>query len=155
MTRVPIIQPLIELAPGAENNGFATMLADLVRQNLEAKPHKVRDFQAITGSVAIVAEDAEVALTLVFRHGQLVVHDGIQGVPDVTVRGSSDVIMAMSNVPLTRRFGLPLPARADRQGRATLREIGAAMRAGAFHAYGMPFHVPMMVHLTRVMLVNG
>ena len=30
----------ISLAPGAENNAFATMLADLVRQNLESKPHK-------------------------------------------------------------------------------------------------------------------
>lgn len=149
------MQPVIELAPGAENNGFATMLSELVRQNLEAKPHKTGDFDAITGSIAIVAEDAEVALTLVFRSGHLVVHDGIVGVPDVTVRGTSDIIMAMSNIPLTRRFALPIPGRKDRQGLATLREIGAAMRSGAFHAYGMPFHVPMMVHLTRVMSVNG
>ncbi len=147
--------PTIELAPGAENNGFATMLSDLVRQNLEAKPHKCRDFNALRGSIAIVAEDAEVALTLVFRDGRLVVHDGIEGVPDVTVRGTSDVIMAMSNIPLTRRFGLPIPKRGDTQGAATLKDISAAMRSGAFHAYGMPFHVPMMVHLTRVMSVNG
>ena len=37
----------IELAPGAEDNGLASMLADLVRQNLEAKPHKVPDFEAL------------------------------------------------------------------------------------------------------------
>jgi hypothetical protein len=147
--------PTVELAPGAEDNGFATMLAQLVRQNLEAKPHKTRDFDRMNGAIAIVAEDAEVALTLVFRAGHLVVHDGIVGVPDVTVRGTSDVIMAMSNIPLTRRFALPIPRRGDRQGIETLREIGAAMRGGAFHAYGMPFHVPMMVHLTRVMSVNG
>ena len=148
-------QPLIELAPGAENNGFATMLTDLVRQNLEQKPHKVADFDRITGSIAIVAEDAEVALTLVFRQKQLVVHDGIHGIPDVTVRGSSDIIMAMSNIPLTRRLGLPIPGRRDAQGVAALREIAAAMRGGAFHAYGIALHVPMMVHLTRVMSVNG
>jgi hypothetical protein len=150
-----LAKPLIELAPGAENNGFATMLADLVRQNLEQKPHKNADFHAITGSIAIVAEDAQVALTLVFRHGQLLVHDGIEGIPDVTVRGTSDVIMAMSNIPLTRRLGLPIPARGDKAGAATLREISAAMRSGGFHAYGMPLHIPMMVHLTRVMSVNG
>jgi hypothetical protein len=152
------VQPIITLAPGAENNGFATMLAELVRQNLDAKPHKVADFDAIQGSIAIVAEDAEVALTLVFDRGSLVVHDGIEGVPDVTVRGTSDIIMAMSNIPLRRFFPLPplpIPARGDKQGVATLKEIGAAMRGGAFHAYGMPFHVPMMVHLTRVMSVNG
>ncbi len=148
-------RPQIELGPGAENNGFATMLAELVRQNLEAKPHKNADFAAITGSIAIVAEDAEVALTLVFTAGRLVVHDGIVGIPDVTVRGSSDIIMAMSNIPLTRRFGLPIALRGDTQGRSTMREIAAAMRSGAFHAYGMPFHVPMMFRLTRVMSVNG
>src|SRR5271155_3497383 len=98
--------PTIELAPGAENNGFATMLADLVRQNLEAKPHKTSDFGALTCNIAIVAEDADVALTLAFDRGRLVVHDGIHNVPDVTVRGPADVIMAMSNVPLTRPFGL-------------------------------------------------
>jgi len=152
--RKPIL-PTVALDPGAENNGFATMLADLVRQNLEAKPHKVRDFDRIRGSIAIVAEDAEVALTLVFSEGQLTVHDGIVGVPNVTVRGTSDIIMAMSNIPLTRRLALPIPARGDRQGRETMRDIGAAMRDGSFHAYGMPFHVPMMVHLTRVMSVNG
>jgi hypothetical protein len=134
------------------------MLADLVRQNLEQKPHKVGDFEAITGSIAIVAEDAEVALTLVFKNGQLLVHDGIEGVPDVTVRGNSDIIMAMSNIPLTRLFPLPplpIPHPRDRQGVATMREIGAAMRGGSFHAYGIALHVPMMMHLTRVMSVNG
>src|ERR1700733_9721191 len=99
-------KPVIDLAPGAENNGFATMLADLVRQNLEAKPHKVGDFDAITGSIAIVAEAGEAALTLVLKNGELFVHDGIEGIPDVTVRGTSDIIMAMSNIPLTRLFPL-------------------------------------------------
>ena len=149
------MRPVINLAPGAENNGFATMLADLVRQNLEAKPHKVGDFDAMKGSIAIVAEDAEVALTLVFDRGRLIVHDGIEGVPDVTVRGTSDIIMAMSNIPLTRPFALPIPGRRDKQGVATMKEIGAAMQSGAFHAYGMAMHIPMMMHLTRVMSVNG
>ena len=47
----------IELAPGAENNAFATMLADLVRQNLESKPHKKKDFDALAGTVALIADD--------------------------------------------------------------------------------------------------
>jgi hypothetical protein len=149
------MRPIIDLAPGAENNGFATMLADLVRQNLEAKPHKTGDFDAIYGNVAIVAEDADVALTLAFNRGRLLVHDGILNVPDVTIRGSADVIMAMSNIPLTRRFGLPFYRRKDKQAAATMREIGVAMRSGTFHAYGMAFHLPMMMRLTRVMSVNG
>ena len=50
----------ITLAAGAEANGLAVMLADLLRQNLESKPHKMRDLKAITGRIAILAEDAEV-----------------------------------------------------------------------------------------------
>jgi SCP-2 sterol transfer family len=149
------VKPVIELAPGAENNGFATMLSDLVRQNLEAKPHKTRDFDALSGTIAIVAEDAEVALTLEFSKGKLLVHDGIFKVPDVTIRGPSDAIMAMSNIPLTKPFGLPFWRRNDRHAQETMKEIGAAMRSGAFKAHGMAMHIPMMVRLTRVMSVNG
>jgi hypothetical protein len=147
--------PTIELAPGAENNGFATMLADLVRQNLEAKPHKTGDFDALSGTIAIVADDADVALTLAFDRGRLIVHDGILNVPDVTIRGTADVIMAMSNVPLTKRFALPFPDRRNREEVATMRAIGAAMRAGTFHTYGLWTHLPTMLRLTRVMSVNG
>ena len=116
----------ISLAPGAENNGLATMLADLVRQNLESKPHKQRDFASLAGNVSIVAEDAEVALTLRFAEGKLVVHDGIVGIPDVTLRGGSDTILALSNLPLTRLGGwavLPLPNPRDKEAVATLRSV--------------------------------
>jgi hypothetical protein len=35
------------------------------------------------------------------------------------------------------------------------RSIVDAMRKGTFHIYGMLFHLPMMMRLTRVMSVNG
>jgi hypothetical protein len=131
------------------------MLADLVRQNLEAKPHKQGDFRALAGSIAIVADDAEVALTLRFDHGKLTIHDGIVGIPDVTIRGGSDTIMALSNMPLVTRLGLPLPDPRDKEGVAVARSVIEAMRKGTFHIYGMFFHLPMMMRLTRVMSVNG
>jgi hypothetical protein len=147
--------PSIELAPRAEDNGLASMLADLVRQNLEAKPHKQGDFRALAGSIAIVADDADVALTLRFDHGRLTIHDGIVGIPDVTIRGGSDTIMALSNMPLLTRLGLPLPDPRDKEGVAVARSIVSAMLDGTFHIYGMLFHLPMMMRLTRVMSVNG
>jgi hypothetical protein len=149
------VQPTIELAPGAEDNGLASMLADLVRQNLVAKPHKERDFQALSGSISIVAEDADVALTLRFDRGKLMIHDGIVGIPDVTIRGSSDTIMNLSNSPLSRRLGLPFASRGDKEGAAVSRSVMEAMKGGSFHIYGLAFHLPMMVRLTRVMSVNG
>jgi hypothetical protein len=145
----------ILLAPGAEENGLAMMLADLVRQNLEAKPHKQADFDAIEGSIAIVAEDAEVALTLRFSGGTLTIFDGIVGIPDVALRASSDIIIALSNVPLTAKLGLPFPRWRDKDGSAVVKGIFGAMRDGSFRVYGSAFHMAMMMHLTRVMSVNG
>ena len=149
----------IELAPGAENNAFATMLADLVRQNLESKPHKRKDFDALEGTVALIADDADVALTLEFRrargggHGRLVLHDGIKGVPDVAVRGSADAIMGLSNVPLTRFLHLPLPT--DRAALEVMRGMVRASLSGELKIYGMVRHMGLLSRLTRVMSVNG
>jgi hypothetical protein len=145
----------IELAPGAEDNGLASMLADLVRQNLEAKPHKVPDFEALDGTVAIVAEDADVCLTLRFERGRLTIHDGIVGIPDLAIRGSSDMIMAMSNMPLTKPFGLPIPDPRDKEQVAVSQSVMAAMRGGELKMYGALLHPGIVVRLTRVMSVNG
>ncbi len=148
------MQTDVVLAPGAEDNGLASMLADLVRQNLEAKPWKLGDFRRLAGSFSIVADDAEVALTLRFRDGKLTIFDGIVGLPDVTIRGGSDTILALSNLPLTR-LGLPLPDPRDKQAVEVLRSVWDAMRKGTFHIYGMLFSLPMLMRLTRVMSVNG
>jgi hypothetical protein len=154
----------VELAPGAEESAFATMLADLVRQNLASKPHKRKDFDSLDGTVALVADDAEVALTLEFRRGRgrglrrvsgghLVVHAGIKGIPDVAVRGSADAIMALSNVPLTRPVALPVPT--DRAALDVLREMVKATRTGELRIYGLLGHLGLLSKLTRVMSVNG
>jgi len=150
--------PDVALAPGADENGLAIMLGDLVRQNLEAKPKKMADFDALEGRVSIVADDADVALTLVFRRGSagsLVIHDGIVGIPDVTIRGPSEAILALSNMPLATPFGLPLPSPGDPEALKTVRDLARCMREGKLHFYGMLFHLPLVMKLTRVMSVNG
>jgi hypothetical protein len=164
--------PRIVLAPGADENGLAIMLGDLVRQNLEAKPKKMVDFVALEGRVAIVADDADVSLTLVFEKSTgptpgrssggsssamptLTIHDGIVGIPDVTIRGPSEAILALSNMPLATPLGLPLPGPGDSDGLKTVRDLARLMREGKLHFYGMMLHVPLVMKLTRVMSVNG
>lgn len=139
---------VIELAPSASENGLAMMLADLLRQNLDDHPHKLRDFEKLNGRVAIVAEDAKVALTLDFQRGKLVLHDGILGVPHITVRANSDDVMNMSLMELTKRFALP-----DPRG-AINRVVFEAMKHGRIQSYGAFLHIPFMLRLTRVMSVN-
>lgn len=153
------MMPDVELAPGADANGLAIMLTDLVRQNLEAKPGKMDDFNALRGTVAIVAEDADVVLTMRFEaleeRGKLRIHDGIVGIPDVTIRGPADAILALSNMPLATRFGLPIPSPRDPQAVKTVRDLVTLMREGKLHVYGMAFHFPMVMKLTRLMSING
>lgn len=149
------IETKVDLAPGAEENGLATMLADLVRQNLQAKPHKRADFNALDGTVAIVADDADVSLTLRFARGKATVHDGIVGIPDVTIRGTSDTILALSNMPLSTPLALPFPDPRDKDAVATVRSVVTAMRNGSFRVYGMAFNMPLLLRLTRVMSING
>lgn len=143
----------ITFADGADANAFAVMLSDLLRQNLESKPHKQKDFDALDGKVALVADDADIALTLEFRRGDLLVHDGIAGMPDVTVRGSSEAIMNLSNVPLTRPLALPLPT--DRASLDVVRSLLAATRTGELRVHGMLGNLGLLSRLTRVMSVNG
>ncbi|HLK41680.1 MAG TPA: hypothetical protein VKU41_33260 [Polyangiaceae bacterium] len=146
----------VRLAPGAEENGLATMLADLVRQNIEAKPHKNKDFAELRGTVSIVAQDVDIALTLRFeRGGHLKIHDGIVGIPDVTIRGPSDAILALSNMPLATRLGLPIPRPGDFEAAQAVKTVFRALRGGALHVYGAAFHLPIVSRLTRVMSVNG
>lgn len=145
--------PTIELGPGAEDNAFAGMLADLLRQNLEAAPHKVPDFVRLRGSYAIVADDADIAVTLTFAGGHLTVQSGIRGVPDATIRGSADIIMNLSNLPLTRRLALPIPR--DRAAAAVLQEVAQAARRGELRIFGMLRRFSDLSRLTRVLSVNG
>ena len=150
------MSPDVSLAPGAEENGLAMMLRDLVTQNLEGKPHKMGDFEALAGSIAIVADDADVALTMRFEAGgKLRIHDGIVGIPDVTIRGPSEAVLAMSNMPLATRLGLPIPDPRDHEAVKTVKLVMGAMREGKLHVYGMAIHLPMMMRLTKVMSVNG
>lgn len=145
----------VELAPGADENGFAVMMGDLVRQNLEGKPHKRKDFNALDADVAIVVEDADVALTMSFRRGRLVIRDGVTGVPDVTIRGDADSVIAMSNVPISRRLGLPFARPRDKVAVASLKTFVAAMRTGRVHTHARLGAYPMLLKLTRVMSVHG
>ena len=150
------MEPDVQLAPGAEDNGLAMMLRDLVKQNIEAKPHKKGDFDALSGNIAIVADDADVALTMRFEAGgKLTIHDGIVGIPDVTIRGPSDAVLALSNMPLATRLGLPIPNPRDTESVKAVKLVMGAMREGKLHMYGMAFHLPMMMRLTKVMSVNG
>jgi len=125
----------VHITPGAEENGLATMVADLVRQNLEAHPQRLADLSRLDLWLGIEATDVEVGLTLVFSPGRLTVVDGILPRAEALVTATSDAILDLSLLRIGRR-GLPVlwdkPGRkvAGRflRGELKLRGTGAAGR---------------------------
>lgn len=138
----------IQLGPGADENGFALMLSQLIAQNLDDHPEKQRDFDRLSARIALVVEDAEVSVTLRFDAGRLTIHDGIVGIPDVTIRAGSDDVTRMSLMELVPRLRVPNP-----RGEVT-REILRASRDGRIKMYGALANIPTVLRLTRVLSVS-
>jgi len=94
---------VIDLAPGAEHVPLARELVLAVQTNVARDRARRADFEKLRGAVALVADDSATSLTLRFDFGRLVVHTGVIGVPDVTIRGATRTLEALGNV---RRPGL-------------------------------------------------
>ena len=136
----------IELAPGAEDNGLASMLATLARQNLDDHPEREAGIKRLRGRVAIVAEDADVALTLELDRGRVVLHDGIVGIPDLTIRGGFEQIGDMSRMESLGK----LP---DPRGEVN-RAMWAALRTGKLKVWGLPRALPLLLGMGELLSVS-
>jgi hypothetical protein len=90
-----------------DTSTMGTMLAGLITANVEQHPDRWKDFHALSGqSVAIQVPDIEEAVTLTFAGDDLVVRNGVQGRPAVTITADSDVVMAL-NLVKTGPMGMP------------------------------------------------
>ena len=136
----------VELAPGASENGLAVMMATMMSQNLIDHPERRGSFERLVGRVAIVADDADVALTMELVGGRAIVHDGIVGIPDLTFRGPAEIIADMSRME-TGRFGLP-----DPRGEVN-RAMVAALRDRRLRIFGLPSALPLLVRFGNVLAI--
>jgi hypothetical protein len=141
--------PLIELASSAEDSAFAAMMAELIRQNLSDHPHKRGDFAAMRGRVALVAEDAEQTITLHFRGGKLRVHEGLFGIPDLVVRGSSENLIDLSRLPPHPRFKFLPDVRSD-----VARSLARALLSRKLRIAGLGSHLVLAHRLSNVLSIH-
>ncbi|NMC70777.1 MAG: SCP2 sterol-binding domain-containing protein [Myxococcales bacterium] len=111
---------LIVVTPGAEANGLAAMVADLVRQNLAAHPDRLADLARLDLWLGLRAPDIEVELTLVFAGGRLTVVDGVLPRAEATVTATSEAVLELSLLRVGRS-GLPIVW--DAAGRKVLRRL--------------------------------
>ncbi len=138
----------IVLAPGSESNGLANMLAEMIRQNIDDHASKARIVDRLRGRLAIIAEDARVQITIEFSQGRVDVYDGVVGIPDLTIRASSEDITNMSLLELVPKLGIP-----DPRGEAVKRHSDAE-KQGRIRVFGALSVLPFMLRVTRVMSIN-
>jgi hypothetical protein len=135
----------MSLAPGTEDSGLASMLAELIRFNLLEHPGRWKDFKRLNADIAIEARDAEVTVTLAFRRGSLVVHAGVHGVPGVFISADSATVLDLS----TLRIVAGVPNILDARGRRLVSKLAA----GELRIRGLR-RVLTLVRLTRLMSVS-
>jgi hypothetical protein len=141
-------QPVIELFPGAEEHPFSSMMVELLRTNLRDHPSKLADFAAMSGRIALVAEDADAAVTLEFDHGRLSVRPGVRGIPDLVVRGSSGSLIDLSRIPPHPRLKFLPDVRSD-----AARAIGDALRKKELRVYGLLQNPGLGLRMSKVLSI--
>ena len=128
---------------GSEPSGFASLLADLIEQNLARDPARRR---LLHPSVAVLeAPDADVVVHLRIARDGVRIGDG--NVPDAQVRIAADAerLLDLTTVPL--RFGLPDVVKPG--GRAIVGDL----LARRVRIRGLVLHPVRLARITRLLTV--
>jgi hypothetical protein len=152
----PSLAPVdVRITDDAEENGLVQMLAELLRQNLEARPVARARFAAMHGRIVLHARDAEVTLTLDFRGGTVILHDGALPEADATIEADADAIVTMSRLPLRTAWELPLFDPRSERDRDALAAWGTVLRSGQVHTVvHRPRALPLLLRFTSILSVG-
>ena len=97
---------LVEYAD-PEPSAFASMLGGLIEANVRTRPEKERDFESLVARVGIWVTDIDEGVTLDFKGGKLIVHNGLKPRRTITIRTDAETVMSLSNLKVGA-FGLPV-----------------------------------------------
>jgi hypothetical protein len=128
---------------GGEPSGLASMVADLIEQNLARDPARRT---LLRPSVAVLdAPDADVTVFLRIERAGVRVGDG--DVPDahLRIRSDSGRLLDLTTAPL--RWGLPDPLRPEG------RSIAGDLLRGRIRIGGLLLHPLRLVRLTKLLSV--
>lgn len=146
------MEPIIDLAPGAEDNLLAVEFIERVRRNVLGSAKKNHDFRTLRGSVLVVAQDTQSVITMRFDHGRLTVHEGAVGIPSVTLCGEEQVLRRLTRLKLSSRLRLPkvFPRTIAGDKIAGLWDFVRAMNEERLTVYGLFSHPRLVLSLLRV-----
>jgi hypothetical protein len=111
--------PLVEYAD-EEPSAFASMLGGLIDANVKSRPEKTRDFESLVARVGIWVTDIDEGVTLDFKGGTLVMHNGLKPRRTITIRTDAVTVMSLSNLKIGV---LGLPVYYDEVGRGVATKL--------------------------------
>ncbi|HEX9364573.1 MAG TPA: SCP2 sterol-binding domain-containing protein [Candidatus Dormibacteraeota bacterium] len=123
------------------------MLGGLIEANVENSAAKKKDFEALAARVGIFVTDIDEGVTLDFRKGSLVVHNGLQSKRDLTIRAEADTVMNLSNLKIGL-FGMPVYY--DGVGRG----VAAKLLQGKLRIDGLLGNLATLNTVTRIFSVQ-
>ena len=83
------------------------MLGGLIDANVKANPDKKVDFDRLVARVGIWVTDIDEGVTLDFKGGSMLVHNGLRPSRTITIRAEAGTVMSLSNLKIGP-FGLPI-----------------------------------------------
>jgi hypothetical protein len=131
-----------------EPSAFASMLGGLIEANVKASQSKQQDFERLVARVGIWVTDIDEGVTLDFKGGRLVVHNGLRPTRTVTIRAEADTVMSLSNLKIGP---LGMPVYFDEVGRA----VALKLLQGKLKIDGLIPNVMTVNAVTRVFSVAG
>lgn len=135
----------ISVDKSAEDNGLASMIKDLISQNIVNHPERSKDADALNGNIAIVAKDIDVSLTLECKNGRIVAHDGVKQPYKLKIETDSDNILKLS----TLKIKAGLPYYFDKTGR----EVLGLLFHGKLKIEGLLAHPVLLTRMTKLFSV--
>jgi hypothetical protein len=103
-----------------EPSAFASMLGGLIEANVKAGKGKRDDFDRLVARVGIWVTDIDEGVTLDFKGGTLIVHNGLRPTRTITIRTDADTVMSLSNLKIGP---LGLPVYYDEVGRGVATKL--------------------------------
>jgi hypothetical protein len=137
--------PEIIILPEARESGLPVMLADLIRQNIEKRPDKLKPFESLEAKVLIQIPDIQISAGLEFHKGKLILSEDLSGKPDLHILTDSATLLDLSIL----KIKLGLPYFFDKNGFKILKK----MLSGEVVIKGLFKNLRILINLTKVITI--
>jgi len=135
----------IIILPEARELGLPVMLADLIRQNIEKRPDKIKPFESLDAKVLIEIPDIQTSAGLQFHKGKLTLSKALSGKLDLHILTDSTTILDLSLL----KIKLGLPYFFDKNGFKILKKI----LMGQIIIKGLLRNFSVLINLTKVISI--